>query len=318
MKLFVTGGAGFIGSHFVKMAVKSNLGEFEEVIVLDALTYAGKKSNLEGVINDKKLKFHEGNINDYKYVIRLMKNTDLVINFAAESHVDRSIVSSSEFINTNILGVHTLLEAALNSGVNKFIQISTDEVYGSVSEGKATEESLLTPNSPYSASKASADLIVRSYIKTHELNAIITRSSNNYGPFQDNEKLIPRTISKLLKNEKIPVFGNGLNIRNWIHVEDNCRAIFKIIESGRSGEVYNIGGDEEISNIDLVRQISILMGKGTDTVEFVKDREGHDFRYAVDDSKLKNDTDFNCNVDFISGIQETINWYKNNPNYIKI
>jgi dTDP-glucose 4,6-dehydratase len=316
MKLFITGGAGFIGSHFVKMAVRGNFGKFEEILVYDALTYAGKKSNLEEVIKDRKLKFYKGDINDYKYVVKLIKGTDLVINFAAESHVDRSIQSSSEFINTNILGVHNLLKAVLDSGVNKFIQISTDEVYGSVSEGKANEKSPLMPNSPYSASKASADLIVRSYIKTHGLDAIITRSSNNYGPFQDNEKLIPRAISKLFNNEKIPVFGDGLNIRNWIHVEDNCRAIFKIIESGKSGEIYNIGGDTEISNIDLVRRISILMGKGDDTVEFVKDRQGHDFRYAVDDSKLKTDTNFNCNIDFISGIQETIEWYTSNPKYI--
>ena len=316
MKLFITGGAGFIGSHFVKMAVRGNFGKFEEILVYDSLTYAGKKSNLEEVIKDRKLKFYKGDINDYKYVVKLIKGTDLVINFAAESHVDRSIQSSSEFINTNILGVHNLLKAVLDSGVNKFIQISTDEVYGSISEGKANEKSPLMPNSPYSASKASADLIVRSYIKTHGLDAIITRSSNNYGPFQDNEKLIPRAISKLFNNEKIPVFGDGLNIRNWIHVEDNCRAIFKIIESGKSGKIYNIGGDTEISNIDLVRRISTLMGKGDDTVEFVKDRQGHDFRYAVDDSKLKTDTNFNCNIDFISGIQETIEWYTSNPKYI--
>jgi dTDP-glucose 4,6-dehydratase len=318
MKLFITGGAGFIGSHFVKMALKDNFEKFEEILVYDALTYAGKKSNLDEVIEHKKLKFYEGDINDYKYVVKLIKGTDLVINFAAESHVDRSIQSSSEFINTNILGVHNILKAVLDSGVNKFIQISTDEVYGSIKEGKATENSPLMPNSPYSASKASADLIVRSYIKTHGLDAIITRSSNNYGPFQDNEKLIPRSISKLYKNEKIPVFGNGSNIRNWIHVEDNCRAIFKIIESGKSGEIYNIGGDTEISNIDLVRRISILMGKGEDTVEFVKDRQGHDFRYALDDSKLKTDTNFNCSIEFVSGIEKTIEWYTNNPKYINI
>jgi dTDP-glucose 4,6-dehydratase len=314
MKILVTGGAGFIGSCFVRMALK---GEFEnpisKITVLDALTYSGNLNNLNSVINSKKFKFVQGNITDKNLVDSLVKNHNYIINFAAESHVDRSINSSTEFVNSNFVGVQILMDSAKKYNVEKFIQISTDEVYGSISSGFPNELAVLEPSSPYAATKAAADLLVRSYIHTFNFPAIITRSSNNYGFFQNSEKLIPKIISNLANGKKIPIYGNGSNIRNWIHVKDHCLAISKILFDGREGEIYNISGDREISNLNLAILIIDIMGKEKESIEFVTDRKGHDLRYAIDSSKLDKLIGISKKINFENGLKETINWYLENP-----
>lgn len=312
MRLLVTGGAGFIGSHYVRSVLSGALGEIEKLVVLDRLTYAGNLKNLETINDDPRYEFVQGDINDINLVSALVAETDLLINFAAETHVDRSISDSSIFVRTNVLGTQVLLDAALKNGVDKFIQVSTDEVYGSVPSGSWTEESQLLPNSPYAASKASADLIARSYFQTYGLPVVISRSSNNYGPFQFIEKLIPLFISRLLNDEKVPLYGDGMNVRDWIHVDDNCRAINLVAEQGRPGEIYNIAGNHEVSNKEITEQLLALTGKDWDSVEFVEDRPGHDRRYSMDDSKIRTELNFKPKQEFTRGLADTLEWYQEN------
>lgn len=308
MKILVTGGAGFIGSKFVSMAMSNQFPKITEVVVLDKLTYAGKLSNLDEVINCPNLTFVQGDVCDPCIVDRLASDTDAIINFAAESHVDRSIQDSTEFMKTNVLGTQVLLDAAKKHNVKKFLQVSTDEVYGSIRQGSWTEDSPLEPNSPYSASKAAADLLVRSYFVTHKLHTSITRCSNNFGPRQDPEKLIPNAILKLLKGQKISIYGDGENVRDWVYVEDHCRAIYLVLTKGIAGEVYNVGGNNEISNIQLARLILTNLNLPENYIEFVEDRPGHDFRYSIDYSKI-NQIGYHPSTSFHGLIKDTINWY---------
>jgi dTDP-glucose 4,6-dehydratase len=309
MRMLVTGGAGFIGSNFVRMALNGKLGQVDQIIVLDKLTYAGKEENLGSALRSPKLNFIRGDICDFEQVLASSRGVDAIINFAAESHVDRSISSSREFIRTNVLGTQTLLDAAISNDISRFVQISTDEVYGSTSEGSWDEKQPLLPNSPYSASKASADLLVRSYNKTHGLNTSITRCSNNYGPYQYPEKIIPFFVLKLLNGEKVPVYGNGLNIRDWLHVDDHCRGIDIVLRKGEPGEIYNIGGGTEMTNIELTLKILSSLGLSEDHLEYVTDRLGHDLRYSVNWDKIA-EIGYKPLVSFDQGLLDTISWYK--------
>jgi len=314
MHILVTGGAGFIGSNFVRKMLTGAYSDSQnyQVTVLDALTYAGSLTNLESIKDSINFKFVHGNILDVDLVNDLMKSVDAVVHFAAESHVDRSISGSREFIMTNVVGTHTLLEAARIQGISKFVHVSTDEVYGTISEGSWDENCPLLPNSPYSASKASSDLLVRSYYRTHNLNVNITRCSNNYGPFQFPEKVIPLFITNLMDEKKVPLYGEGLNIRDWLHVDDHCRGIYLVLTKGTFGEIYNIGGGTELTNKELTELLLEANGKDWSSVEFVQDRKGHDLRYSVDISKISSQLGYFPEVDFKSGLAQTIDWYKNN------
>ena len=308
-RILVTGGAGFIGSNFIRYMLENHS---YEIINLDALTYCGNLENLAGVEDDPRYTFVKGSITDKELVNRLIADSDAVVNFAAESHVDRSIEDPSIFIRTNVMGTQTLLEASRRHGVERFIQISTDEVYGSAEEGYFTEDTPLAPNSPYSASKASADLIVRAYNRTYGLPTNITRCSNNYGPYQFPEKLIPLMITNALEDKPLPVYGDGMNVRDWIHVYDHCRAIDLVLHHGRVGEVYNIGGNNERRNIEIVKLIIRELGKDESLIKFVDDRPGHDRRYAIDASKIMEELGWRPTYSFEEGIRETIQWYIEN------
>mgnify|MGYP003345533034 CR=1 FL=1 len=314
MRLLVTGGAGFIGTNYVRQIIDGNLTGISSVIVLDKLTYAGRRENLPEK-TDSKFEFIQGDICDKSLVDQLTSRVDAIINFAAESHVDRSIENSDNFIKTNVLGTHTLLEGARKNNIDNFVQISTDEVYGSISEGSWDENCPLLPNSPYSASKSSADLVALSFSKTYGIGVKITRCSNNYGPFQYPEKIIPFFILKLMKGEKVPVYGNGLNSRDWLHVSDHCQAIHLVLTKGTPGEIYNIGGGRELTNIELTKLIISKLNKGEDSIEFVKDRLGHDFRYSVDYSKIRRDLGYFPKVNFEDGLNKTIDWYLENRSW---
>jgi len=309
MKVLVTGGAGFIGSNFVELILHGEFPEITDVVVLDKLTYAGSLDNLSFASGSKHFKFFHGDICDPIAVNLAVQGVDAVLNFAAESHVDRSINDSSKFIRTNVLGVQVLLEASLKNRVKRFLQVSTDEVYGSISSGSWNEEEPLLPNSPYAASKASADLLVRSYNKTHQLNTIITRCSNNYGQHQYPEKFIPLSISRLLSGKKIPIYGDGLNVRDWLHVKDHCRGIALALTKGEPGEIYNIGGGTELTNIEVASKLVKLLNLNETYFEFVEDRKGHDFRYSVDWSKIKS-LGYSPSIPWESGITETVSTYK--------
>ena len=308
MRVLVTGGAGFIGSHFVELALTDQFSQISSVIVLDKLTYAGKLSNLNKVANNPNFDFVQGDICDPQIVDKIVSNVDAIINFAAESHVDRSIENSSEFVRTNVLGTQVLLEAARIHNLKKFLQVSTDEVYGSIPEGSWDENQPLHPNSPYSASKAASDLLVRSYFVTHKLNSNITRSSNNFGPKQDPEKLIPNFILKIKNNEKVSLYGDGLNIRDWLYVKDNCFGIYLVLTKGSPGEIYNIGGGNELSNFSLTKLLLESMHKTNDLIEYVPDRLGHDRRYSVECTKL-NKLGFTPSNNFKENLIDTIGWY---------
>lgn len=316
MRILVTGGAGFIGSNFVRMAIRGEFPAITEITVLDKLTYSGVKNNLHLAFGSDNFKFIEGDICDPTITDSLITEVDAVLNFAAESHVDRSILSSTEFVKTNIVGVQVLLDSIKNKNANaRFVQISTDEVYGSVSVGSSHEDSTLTPNSPYSASKAGGELLARAYKATHDLDIIITRSSNNYGPHHFPEKLIPLFITNLIEQKKVPIYGSGENIRDWLHVDDNCRGIYKVLTKGRSGETYNIGGGNEYTNIQIASLILSTMGMDKSQIEFVEDRKGHDFRYSLDWNKIKIELEYAPEVDFQFGISETVNWYLQNESW---
>lgn len=319
MKLLITGGAGFIGANFIHWLLNNQ--SHVSIVCLDALTYAGNLANLDLALKNypERLMFIKGNICDASLTEKLISEADAVLNFAAESHVDRSIDGPKIFIETNINGTFNLLEKVKKLKPKiRFVQISTDEVYGSLGEsGKFTEETPLAPNSPYSASKASADLLVRAYHHTFNLDTIITRCSNNYGPLQFPEKLIPLMVSNALSEKKLPVYGNGMNVRDWIYVEDHCAGIWQAFTKGKSGEVYNFGGESEYPNIEIVKQILKILKKSESLIEFVKDRPGHDFRYAMDNTKSRRELDWSPKVSFSEGLYKTIDWYLKNQKWVE-
>jgi len=315
IRVLITGGAGFIGSNFIRYAL--DVRPEWQIVNFDLLTYAGNPANLEGIPENDDYRFIKGDISDIDDVKKAFEaGFDYVVNFAAESHVDRSLYDPGLFIKTNILGTQRLLEQARISGVKKFIQISTDEVYGSLGkDGLFREDGPLKPNSPYSASKASADLICRAYFETFGLPVIITRSSNNYGPYQFPEKLIPFFITKALNDEPLPLYGDGLNVRDWLYVEDNCAGIMAALEKGKPGECYNIGGGNEMTNLEITKFILQDLGKSEELIKFVKDRPGHDRRYALDISKAKSELGWRPVMDFREGLKKTIRWYLANEKW---
>ena len=311
--ILVTGGCGFILSNFIRhMLVKYPY----KIINLDALTYAGRIENTQDFAGNKNYSFVRGDIRDKETVERLVQKTDYVVNGAAETHVDRSIVDAGTFVSTDVMGTYTLLEACRKYGVQRYLQVSTDEVYGSTDHGAFKETDNLQPNSPYSASKAGGDMLVRAYAVTHELPAVITRSSNNYGPYQYPEKIIPLFITNLLRGRKVPLYGDGHNVRDWLHVTDNCTGIEAVMHDGTDGEIYNIGGGTELANIELTKMILDVMGKDSTWIQHIEDRKGHDRRYALDISKIKK-LGWAPQKSFSSGLRSTIEWYTNNESWWK-
>ena len=314
MRVLVTGGAGFIGSHYVRTLLTGGYPAFAdaEVVVLDLLTYAGTLTNLEPVADSPRLRFVRGDIRDAAAVAGVMAGVDVVVHFAAESHVDRSITGAADFVSTNVVGTQVLLQAALDAGVGRFVHVSTDEVYGSIETGSWPETHPLEPNSPYSASKASSDLLVRSYHRTHGLPACITRCSNNYGPHQFPEKVVPLFVTNLLDGRSVPLYGDGGNVRDWLHVDDHCRGIQLVAEGGRPGEVYNIGGGTELSNRELTHLLLDAVGADASRIEHVPDRKGHDRRYSVDWSKIADELGYAPRTPFAEGLAATVAWYADN------
>jgi dTDP-glucose 4,6-dehydratase len=316
--ILVTGGAGFIGSNFVKYLLQNY---DYNVINFDKLTYAGNLENLTDIEKDPRYKFFKGDICEEKDVEKAITDNkvDTIVNFAAESHVDRSILGPKEFIVTNVIGTQVLLESVRKLGIEKYLQVSTDEVYGSLPEDKPellfTEKTPITTNSPYSASKASADLLVNAYFHTFKMPVLTTRCSNNYGPYQFPEKLIPLMIAKAVDGQNLPVYGDGKNVRDWLYVEDHCSAITEVLHRGKIGDVYNIGGNNEWYNIDIVKIILKLLGKGEDQITYVKDRPGHDRRYAIDSSKIMKELGWTPKYQFDGGIEKTIKWYVENESW---
>lgn len=311
MKLLVTGGCGFIGSNFIIYILKKYPDY--SIINLDKLTYAGNINNLKSIEDNQRYEFVHGDICNKELVDYLVKKVDTIVHFAAESHVDRSIVNSDDFVKTNILGTHVLLDSALKNNKKRFHHISTDEVFGALgTDGKFNEKTSYNPHSPYSASKASADHLVRAYFDTHKLPITISNCSNNYGPYQFPEKLIPLFITNLIEGKQVPVYGKGENVRDWIHVNDHNEAVDLIIHEGKIGETYCIGGNTEIKNIEITKLILKEFGFGDEMIDFVEDRKGHDFRYSIDFTKIKNELDWNPKISFDKGLIKTINWYKEN------
>lgn len=314
MRILVTGGAGFIGSHYVRQLLGGAYPAYAgaEVIVLDKLTYAGNEANLAPVADDPRLRFVRGDICDRELVTGLLAGVDVLVHFAAESHVDRSITGADTFVVTNVVGTSVLLQAALEAGVGKFVHVSTDEVYGSIETGSWPEEHALEPNSPYSAAKAGSDLLARSYHRTHGLPVCITRCSNNYGPYQFPEKVLPLFITNLMDGHQVPLYGDGLNVRDWLHVDDHCQGIQLVAEAGRPGETYNIGGGTELTNKELTERVLAEMGQDWSMVLPVEDRKGHDRRYSVDHGKITRELGYAPRVDFETGLRETVRWYQDN------
>jgi dTDP-glucose 4,6-dehydratase len=308
----VTGGAGFIGSNFVRYMLAEH--EDVEIVNLDKLTYAGNLENLRGIEDDPRYTFVQGDICDAAAVGEALRGADAVVNFAAETHVDRSISGPQDFIRTDVLGTHTLLEAVRHLGIPRYLQISTDEVYGSIDDGAFTEDSGLDPSSPYSASKAGGDLLVLAYHRTFGAPALITRSSNNYGPYQYPEKLVPLFITNAIDDQPLPVYGDGLNVRDWLYVEDNCAGIDLVLREGVPGHVYNIGGGNEVQNLTITHQILELLGKSEQLIRFVTDRPGHDRRYAVDCAKLKA-LGWAPKLSFEAGLARTVEWYASHQDW---
>lgn len=313
-RLLVTGGAGFIGSNFIRYIL--NRYHDYRIVNLDKLTYCGNLDNLKDVSNNKNYTFVKGDICDGKIVAEAAKGCDTIVHMAAQTHVDRSIIDPLDFIRTNVYGTYVLLEAAKKFGIKKFIQVSTDEVYGSIEKGSFKEEDPLRPNSPYSAAKASGDLLARSYFVTYKLPIIITRSSNNFGPYQYPEKIIPLFISNALKNKKLPLYGDGMQMRDWLYVLDNCEAIDIVMHKGEIGGTYNIGGGKEITNLELAHSMLEILGKDKDLIGFVKDRPGHDRRYSLDIAKIKS-LGWRPRHDFREALELTIKWYGDNEAWWK-
>ena len=314
MRLLVTGGAGFIGSNFVRRIVNGTYPGVSQLSVLDKLTYAGTLKNLE-MLPKESFEFIKGDIANPDLISDLTKRQDVIVNFAAESHVDRSITGARDFIETNVLGVQNLLAASLQNQVSVFVQVSTDEVYGSISEGSWSEEYPLLPNSPYSASKASADLLCRSYNRTFGMDIRVTRCSNNYGPHQFPEKVIPLFVTNLIDNGKVPLYGNGQNVRDWLHVDDHCDGIYSVLSEGKSGNIYNIGGGRELTNKELTGIILRKFDRDESSIEYVTDRLGHDLRYSVNHEKISRELGYKPKVNFEDGIEKTIEWYKRNESW---
>jgi dTDP-glucose 4,6-dehydratase len=313
MRYLVTGGAGFIGSNFVRGLLDGRWGaQCSSVRVLDSFTYAGRMENLQECAGEPRLEIVRGSITDISVVTTSTRDVDVVVHFAAESHVDRSISSAHAFIDTNVRGTQVLLDSLRKSPGTRFLHVSTDEVYGSVPSGSSTESDLLQPNSPYSASKASSDLLVRSYVQTFGVDAVITRCSNNFGPYQYPEKLIPRFVTNLMRSRHVPVYGSGANVRDWLHVDDHCRGILLAVAKGRTGEIYNIGGGTELDNLSITRMIVSAMGHGEDMIDHVTDRLGHDLRYSVDWSKAREELGYSPTKELVSELPALIDWYRQN------
>jgi dTDP-glucose 4,6-dehydratase len=309
MKILVTGGAGFIGSNFVRYFLDEHPGD--SVVVLDKLTYAGRMESLQDVMNDDRMEFLQGDICDQVAVRGALENVDAIVNFAAESHVDRSIEEPGHFIQTDVYGTYVLLEEARRAGVERYLQVSTDEVYGSIEEGSFTEQSPLDPSSPYSASKAGGDLVVGAYCHTFGMDAVVCRASNNYGPYQYPEKLIPLCVLNALHGDPLPVYGDGMQVRNWLHVTDHCSGLDTVLRKGRSGETYNIGGPDELPNIDVVHKLLELTGRDESLIEHVKDRLGHDRRYSLASEKTMG-LGWAARIRFDEGLAQTVDWYRDN------
>ncbi|MFL6239999.1 MAG: dTDP-glucose 4,6-dehydratase [Actinomycetes bacterium] len=315
MRVLVTGGAGFIGSHYVRTLLQDGYDiDVDEVTVLDKLTYAGNMANLDPVAHDKRLTFVQGDICDRVLLGELVPGHDAALNFAAETHVDRSILGAPDFVMTNVVGTQAFLQACLDAGVPRVVQVSTDEVYGSIEEGSWTEESPLLPNSPYSAAKAGGDLITRAYARTHGLNVSITRCSNNYGPYQFPEKVIPLFVTNLLDGRKVPLYGDGLNVRDWLHVDDHCRGIQIVLEKGAPGEIYNIGGGRELNNKELTTILLEACGADWSSVEYVVDRKAHDRRYSLSHNKIAQ-LGYEPHMSFEDGIAQTVAWYRDHRDW---
>jgi dTDP-glucose 4,6-dehydratase len=317
VKILVTGGAGFIGSNFVRHTLNDDYPGLEgaEVVVLDALTYSGNPANLAPVSSSPRFRFVHGDIRHEGALDEILPSVDAVVHFAAESHVDRSVRDASIFVETNVLGTQKLLDAALRNGVERFVHVSTDEVYGSITEGSWTEDHILEPNSPYSASKAGSDLLARSYHRTHGLNVSITRCSNNYGPYHFPEKLIPLFVTNLLEGKHVPLYGKGENVRDWLHVDDHCRGIALVLVKGRAGEIYNIGGGTELTNVEITQLLLDEFGKDWSVVDRVEDRKGHDLRYSVDIAKISAELGYQPQVPFATGLAEVVQWYRDNRDW---
>ncbi|MEU6118758.1 dTDP-glucose 4,6-dehydratase [Streptomyces sp. NPDC047117] len=317
MRVLATGAAGFIGSHFVRSLLAEAYPALAgaHVRVLDKLTYAGNRDNLAPVADHPRLEFRHGDICDPATVAEAMRDTDLVVHFAAESHVDRSISDAAAFVTTNVLGTHRLLQAAADAGIERFVHVSTDEVYGSISEGAWPEDHPLAPNSPYAASKASSDLLALAFHRTHGLDVRVTRCSNNYGPFQHPEKVIPLFVTNLLQGRRLPLYGDGLNCRDWLHVDDHCHGIALVADRGRAGEVYNIGGGTELSNVDLTKRLLAIVGADWSVVDHTTDRAGHDRRYCVDTRKITEELGWAPRTDFDRGLADTVAWYRDRADW---
>lgn len=317
MKVLVTGGAGFIGSNFVRRTIEGAYPSLTgaEVVVYDALTYSGNLENLLPVSESERFSFVHGDIRDAAKLAGAMAGVDAVVHFAAESHVDRSVLDSSIFVETNVLGTQRVLDAALTAHVAKVVHVSTDEVYGSIAEGSWTEDRLLEPNSPYSASKAGSDLIARSYVRTHGLDVSITRCSNNYGPYHYPEKVIPLFLTNLLDGMHVPLYGDGRNVRDWLHVDDHTRAISLVLADGRAGEIYNIGGGRELDNTELTHLLLEATGRDSSFIDHVPDRKGHDLRYSVDYSKIQNELGYEPLIGFEGGLEGVVRWYRDNRSW---
>ena len=312
MKALITGGLGFIGSNFILQLLEKN--QNIQITNVDGEFYGSNSQNLVKIKNNLQYKYVKGNINDIKLMKNLIKNNDVIINFAAESFVDRSISNAIPFLESNVNGVFTILEL-IKKNRKRFVHISTDEVYGSLKKGSAVEGTRFNPSSPYSATKAAAELLINSYAKTYDSDCLITRCTNNYGPRQFAEKLIPKTIMLAYYEKEIPIYGTGKNIRDWLYVEDHCLAIEKILYHGKKGESYNISGNNEIGNLTIVNKILSLMGKSTDLIEYVEDRPGHDFRYSMDSSLIRNEIGWKPKVEFEKGLEKTIQWYLDNKEW---